>query len=282
MSPLRVLAVDDERRALRRLRRLLQSIPQVEHIGEASSRAEAISAIDALRPDVVLLDIALREGDGFDVVDALTTRTSPPSVIVVTAFDCYAVRAFESAVADYLLKPVGRDRLSDALERARRRIVAADAEKRLAEMREVVRNLRAHGAEWNGVGYETEFWLRGADGLRRVPVESIDCVSSEDDYVAIHTAWGSHLMRTSIRRFEGRVKPGQFVRVHRAWLVRRSAISEIRTPRGGGSEIVLRSGRRIPVGKLYLKQLKSGLRDGSAPRGQAPSPDRRVFENTIA
>lgn len=264
MNRLRVLTVDDERLALRRLRLLLQSIPQVEHVGDASSCAEAASAIDALQPDVLLLDIAMRDGNGFDVVEALAERPSPPSVIFVTAFDCYAVRAFESAVADYLLKPVDRERLSAALERARQQIMAASAEQRLGEMREIVRNLRAHGAERNGASYETEFWLRGAGGLRRVPVESIDCVSSEDDYVAIHTSSGSHLMRGSLRQFEGRVEPGQFVRVHRGWLVRRSCISEIRTPRFSGPEVLLRSGKRVPVGRVYLRQLKEELRQESA------------------
>lgn len=264
MDALRILTVDDERLALRRLKLLLQSIPLVEHVQEANSCAEAISAISAFAPDVVLLDIAMRDGDGFDVIEALTGRPNPPVVIFVTAFDQYAVRAFESAVADYLLKPVERERLAAALSRARQQILAMSSEQRLAEMWEIVRNLRAHASDRNGMPYETEFWLRGAGGLLRVPVESIDCVGSEDDYVAVHTSRGSHLMRGSIRQFESRVEPGQFVRVHRGWLVRRTAISELRTSRFSGSEVLLRSGKRLPVGRVYLKRLKEGLRERSA------------------
>jgi len=103
-------------------------------------------------------------------------------------------------------------------------------------------------------------WLRASSGIVHVAVDAIDCVSSEDDYVAIHTQNGSHLMRGSIRQFENRVEPGYFVRVHRAWLVRRNGIAELRTPRAGGPEVVLRSGKRVPVGRVYLKSLRQNIR----------------------
>lgn len=261
MNALRVITIDDEKLALRRLKLLLQSIAYVEHIAEASSCAEAISAIASLTPDVILLDIRMRDGDGFDVIEALADQPQAPTVIFVTAFDHYAVRAFESAVVDYLLKPVERERLSAALSRARQQILAATSERRLGEMREVVQNLRAHAGDRKGAAYEIEFWLRSANGLVRVPIEAIDCVSSEDDYVAVHTARGSHLLRGSIRQFESRVEPGYFVRVHRGWLVRRSAIGELKTPRFSSPEVMLRSGKRVPVGRVYLKHLKAELRE---------------------
>jgi len=263
MSVLRVLTVDDEVLALRRLKLLLQAIPYVEHVGEASSCAEALSEIASLAPDAILLDIKMRDGDGFDVVEALAERPNPPAVIFVTAFDHYAVRAFDSAVADYLLKPVERERLAKALRKARQQLRAVDAEQRLSEMREVVRNLRSMAGGHRAKPFETEFWLRGSAGLVRVTLDVIDCVSSEDDYVAIHTPGGSHLMRGSIRQFEHRVEPGYFVRVHRRWLVRKNAITELRTPRFGGSEVLLRTGKRLPVGRVYLKQLKASIRSGS-------------------
>jgi two-component system LytT family response regulator len=130
-------------------------------------------------------------------------------------------------------------------------------------MQEIVRSLRSHAAGRDSPPFQTEFWLRGASGVVRVPMEAIDYVSSEDDYIAIHTPSGSHLMRGSIRQFETRVEPGFFVRVHRRWLVRKSAIMELKTPRFGSSEVLLRTGKRLPVGRVYLKQLRAGLRDGS-------------------
>ena len=264
MSVLKVLTVDDEILALKRLKLLLQATPYVEHVGEASSCAEALSEIATLAPDVVLLDIKMRDGDGFDVVEALTERPNPPAIVFVTAFDHYAVRAFESAVADYLLKPVERERLTRALRKVRQEKRSADAEQRLSEMQEIVRNLRSLSAGRHAKPFETEFWLRGSAGLVRVPIDVIDCVSSEDDYVAIHTPGGSHLMRGSIRQFEHRVEPGCFVRVHRRWLVRKNAITELRTPRFGGSEVLLRTGKRLPVGRVYLKHLKASIRADSA------------------
>jgi len=263
MSVLRVLTVDDELLALKRLKLLLQAIPFVEHVGEANSCAEALAEIAALAPDVILLDIKMRDGDGFDVVEALVERPNPPLIIFVTAFDHYAVRAFDSAVVDYLLKPVERERLAKALRKARNEARAISAEQRLSEMQEVVRNLRSIAGGHRNKPFETEFWLRGSSGLVRVLLDSIDCVSSEDDYVAIHTHGGSHLMRGSIRQFEHRVEPGYFVRVHRRWLVRKNAITELRTPRFGGSEVLLRTGKRLPVGRVYLKQLKATIRSSS-------------------
>ena len=135
-----------------------------------------------------------------------------------------------------------------------------DAEQRVAELQAVVRNCRAAAAEETSNQFQTEFWLRGAGGVIQVPIDAIDFVSSEDDYVAIHAQRRSRLMRGSIRQFEQRVEPGHFVRVHRRWLVfRKSAIAEIRTPPMGGAEILLRTGERIPVGRVYLRALRRGM-----------------------
>lgn len=259
MTPLRVLTVDDEPLALKRLKLLLQSIPRADHVGEAGSCAEALARINELRPDLILLDIKMRDGNGFDVVEAIAQRSNPPLVIFVTAFDQYAAQAFDSAVTDYLLKPVERERLVRALMRAEQQLRAKDAGQRVDELQQVLRNLRA---TCNGDGesaFETEFWLRGSGGLVRVPVDAIDCVSSADEYVAIHTASGSHLMRGSIRQFAERVEPGLFVRVHRRWLVRRSAISELSTGKIGRTEVVLRNGKRLPAGRVHLKQLRQSI-----------------------
>ena len=259
MTPLRILTVDDEMLALRRLKLLLQTIPQAEHIGEASSCIEALAKINQLRPDVLLLDIKMRDGNGFEVVEAIAQRSNPPLVIFVTAFDQYAAQAFDSAVTDYLLKPVERERLVRALMRTEQQLQAKDAGQRVDELQQVLRNLRAARNGDEELAFETEFWLRGSGGLVRVPVDAIDCVSSADEYVAIHTASGSHLMRGSIRQFAERVEPGLFVRVHRRWLVKRSAISELSAKRIGGTEVVLRNGRRLPAGRVHLKLLRQSI-----------------------
>lgn len=267
MSALRVLIVDDEPLAIRRLNLLLQGIPNIEHVGEAGSCSEALEKINALHPDVVLLDIRMRDGSGFDVVDAVARRPNPPAIIFITAFESFAIRAFECSVVDYLLKPVERDRLAKALIRARQQLRAVDAEQRISELQSVVRNLRSAAAS-NDYPFETEFWLKSSSGMIHVALDAIDCVSSEDDYVAIHTGTGSHLMRGSIRQFEDRVEPDLFVRVHRRWLVRKAAIAELRTPRLGGAEVVLRTGRRLPAGRVYLKQLRRMIQSGDMPESR--------------
>lgn len=259
MTPLRILTVDDEMLALRRLKLLLQTIPLADHVGEASSCAEALSKINELRPDAILLDIKMRDGNGFEVVEAIAQRANPPFIIFVTAFDQFAAQAFESAVTDYLLKPVERERLMRALNRVEQQLQAKDAELRVDELQQILRNLRAARSNDDRPAFETEFWLRGSGGLVRIPVDAIDCVSSADEYVAIHTPSGSHLMRGSIRQFAGRVEPGLFVRVHRRWLVKRSAIAELNTRRIGKTEVVLRNGRRLPAGRVHLKQLRQSI-----------------------
>lgn len=255
MKRLRVVTVDDETLALRRLHLLLRPMTAVDHVGEANSCRNAMALIDACAPDLVLLDVKMRDGDGFAVIEQLATRPRPPAVILVTAFDRFAVRAFDEGVVDYLLKPIERQRLEQALARVQAQLDQEGRERRMAGLQMTVNRLRQARAGKDS-SFEHEFWVRTASGMIRVPVENISCVSSEDDYVAIHTDDGSYLIRGSIRQFEGRVAPGDFVRVHRTWLVRKSDIRELHTPRLGGAEVLLQSGRRIPVGRVHLKSLK--------------------------
>jgi DNA-binding LytR/AlgR family response regulator len=268
MTPLRILTVDDEMLALRRLRLLLQTLPYVEHVGEADGCSDALVKAGSLAPDVVLLDIRMRDGSGFDVVEALARRPAPPVVIFVSAFDRFAMRAFEASVCDYLLKPVERDRLAQALMRARDRRSAADAEARVGELQEIVRNLRAAAPARSAADgepeaaapaeppYESEFWLRNGTGFIRVVADMIDWISSEDEYVAFHAGQQSWLMRGSIRQLQARLDPDRFVRIHRKLLVRKGAIAELRTPRIGRLEVVLRGGQRLPAGRVYARALR--------------------------
>jgi DNA-binding LytR/AlgR family response regulator len=265
MSAIRVLTVDDEQLALRRLKLLLRTIPNVVHVGEAGGCKEALLGIEQLRPDIVLLDIKMRDGSGFDVVEAVAEQRNRPAFVFVTAFDRFAVRAFDSDVVDYLLKPIERDRLSRAMSRVQLRMKAVDAEHRAEELQRVVRDLRAAPSQDGAQAYESEFWVRSSGGLVRVPVDSIDYVCSADVYISIHTQSGVHLMRGSIRQFEDRVEPGLFVRVHRRWLVKRSVIGELSAAQSGRTEVVLRNGKRIPCGRVHVKNLRRLLRPGMQP-----------------
>lgn len=266
MSPLRILAVDDEALALRRLRHAIAALDDVVLVGEADGCATAAEMIRRLQPDVVLLDIRMRDGTGFDLIDTLASER-PPAIIFVSAFDHYAVRAFENNAADYVLKPIETDRLGTAIARARVKRETEDARERMAELRAVIAGLREELRHLDGgARYETELWIRKSlGGYVRVAIDSIDWVSSEDDYVRIHTDGGSYLLRGSIRTFEQRVDPATFTRIHRRTLVRTAAIREVAAPRIGGLEVVLASGARLKTGRIYAKGVRaflSGMRDG--------------------
>jgi two-component system LytT family response regulator len=258
MNALRVLTVDDEALALSRLAILLRTMPNVEHVGEATGVREALTKIDERAPEVVLLDIKMRDGSGFDVVEAMTGRAVAPVVVFVTAFDRFAVRAFQTAAVGYLLKPVERDRLAQALQKARQRCGEIDAEERVAELREVIRSLRSD-ADDGDTRYESELWLKSGGGLVKVPVESIEWVGSEDEYVRLHAASGSFLMRGSIRQLEQRLNPSRFVRIHRRALVRKAAIARLQAFSLGRTAVHLNSGTRLTTGRVYGKRLRGLL-----------------------
>ena len=256
---LRIVAIDDEPLALRRLRMICRDLPDAELVGEASGCISGLEEVSRLRPDLILLDIQMRDGSGFDLLQRLS-GDHVPAIIFVSAFDHYAIRAFEAQVVDYVLKPVQFDRLKDAIDRARARIAANGSAIQIDELKSVVEALRSKMREASAQRFETELWIRrNVTGFARVPVENIEWVTSEDDYVRIHTDTGSHLLRASIRSLCERIDASMFVRIHRKTLVNKSAIRELRRPRVGRLEVVLRSGERLATGRVYAKQLRKAV-----------------------
>jgi two-component system LytT family response regulator len=255
MGNLRVLAVDDEPLALVRARQVLARIPGVELVGAASGCAEGEAMARALKPDVVLLDISMRDGSGFDLLDRLGADLAA-AVIFVTAFDVFAVRAFESSAVDYVLKPISVERLGEAIARARKRLEAADATTQLAELQATLANLRGRLRD---EAVASDIWIRGSSGaMVRVMLDDVEWLQSEDDYVRLHTRNGSHLTRGSIRSLAPKFDSEKFVRVHRNALVRRTAIRAVH--RGtAGVAVELTSGARIPAGRVYARQLRTEL-----------------------
>jgi len=253
--------VDDEPLALRRLEIVLKGISGVRLIGSAALCCEAIRAIAELRPDVVLLDIRLRDGTGFDILDQLPAEVRPV-VIFTTAFDHFAIRAFEVSAVDYVLKPIEAARLQEAIGRAHERLAADDSAREIEEMRRIIADLRAEFHAGQPSPYETELWVRGISGsLTHVALDQVDWVSSEDDYVRLHTPTGSHLLRISIKALSARIDSAKFVRVHRAALVRLAAIAQLRQSATGRRDVILRDGTRIATGRVYARRLREMLRD---------------------
>ena len=260
MSDDRILIVDDEPLALRRLEIVLRDLPGIQLIGSAASCREAVRAIIELRPDIVLLDIRLRDGTGFGILEQLPPDVTP-AVIFTTAFDHFAIRAFEVTAVDYVLKPIEVERLAEAIGRARDRLTADTSVRELEEMRLVVRDLRAEFHSTRASPYETELWIRGTNGLTHLTLDQVNWVSSEDDYIRLHTNAGSHLVRMSIKTLAARIDPEKFVRVHRSALVRLGAVTQFRQTPSGRRDVVLRDGTRIVAGRVYAKRLRNMLRE---------------------
>nr|WP_294846903.1 LytTR family DNA-binding domain-containing protein [uncultured Sphingomonas sp.] len=260
MPTIRLAAVDDEPLALRRLRVILDEIPHVELVGSAQSCAEAEQMIADVSPDLLLLDIRMRDGTGFDILENCPAPNRP-QVIFVTAFDHYAVKAFEHSAVDYLLKPIEPARLQEALTRARKRTAEDGGEARVNEMLEVIANLRSALRDQPSDNEDDDFWIRSANGsFTRVSLRDVDWIGSEDDYVRLHAGTSSHLLRSSIRAIEPKLDAEQFVRVHRSALVRLSAIVEVKRSATGRREIVLHDGTRIPTGRVHYSALRDILR----------------------
>jgi DNA-binding LytR/AlgR family response regulator len=258
MTPLRVLAVDDEALALRRIEIAMSRVPDAELVGTARGGREGLELVEKLRPDVLLLDINMAGFGGFDVVDGLSP-TNAPLVIFATAFDHYAVRAFQVSAVDYLLKPLEFDRLRAALDKARTTLRLIDAEDRAAELKELVSNLRQHREEPIDDRYETEIWAPRGSGFERVLVSDINWVEAERDYVHLRTGSRSYLLRETMNGIQARLDPGVFIRVHRSALVRADRIGSIRRPGYGRFSLMLTSGEEVPVGRTYVKQIKRML-----------------------
>jgi DNA-binding LytR/AlgR family response regulator len=256
---LRTLVADDEPLAQRRLQLLLSSMDGVELIGTASGRMEARKLIERHKPDLVLLDIRMRDGTGFDLLDELDDE-DVPAVVFVTAFDSYATRAFDAAAVDYVLKPIEEARLQKALDRARDQLANREGAARMAEMRAVLDALRSEDGKRTN-GYETEFWVRrNASGLVRVPVDGIDHITAEVDYVRLHLKGHSYLAKETLANLQTRLDPKQFIRVHRSSIVRLAAVKEIKRVGVGAVEVHMLNGARLRVGRAFNRALRDALR----------------------
>lgn len=253
--PLRVLIADDEPIARRRLARQLARAGGVALVGEAGDCDQTVGAVRALRPDLLLLDVQMPGGDGFAVVDRLAGALPP--VIFVTAYDAYALRAFEAAAIDYLTKPVEPPRLAAALSRARMWIAASDRAERIAELQATVAALRA--APLEAQSPSRDLWVKGRLGHQRVLIDSIDYIRAERDYARLVIGSQSHLIPDTIAALAERLAAFGFLRIHRSLLVRQAAVRGLGRRRYGGLVALLPDGTELPVGRSHAQQVQRAL-----------------------
>lgn len=246
---MRVLLVDDEPAALERLAALFSQMEGVRVIGSARNGREAAERIQALAPDLVMLDIQMPEQSGLSVASSLPLDARP-EIIFVTAFEIYAADAFEVEAADYLLKPVRFDRLRRAVERAKRRRDLRDAAARVSG--EGRTDVQTH-EDASG------FWVQVRDGHVRVPVAQIEWIEAAKDYVLLHTDLRSHIHRTTMAALEATLDPDQLLRVHRSAFVSPARVQKVERLGKGLIALVLKDGVSVPVGPTYVKAVLKRL-----------------------
>jgi two-component system LytT family response regulator len=260
---IRALVVDDEPPARHGLTRMLGAYPGITVVGESRNGSEAVRAIRALRPDLVFLDVEMPGLDGFGVLHALAPDPLP-LVVFVTAFDDYAVRAFEVHAVDYLIKPFSDRRFADTLARARQQLqhaAAADAARRLSAL--LTGPLTEPAAEPvpDPLRAPRPDALVATTGRRSVviAIADIDWVEAQDYCVLVHTGKTSYLLRDSIRRLEPRLAAHGFVRVHRSAIVNLSRVRELRRPAQREWLVVLDGGVELPVSRRLRPEIQRRL-----------------------
>jgi len=241
-DPLRVLIADDEPLAAERLQLLLARAEGAQLVGTASDGDSAINLTEALHPDVLLLDIAMPGLDGIDVARSLAGQAPSPAVVFVTAFDQFAVAAFEVAAVDYLMKPVDPERLQRALDRARDYV----------EHHRVAAPKTVEPSKWID-----EFWASDLSGLVRIASKDIDRVSAERDYMRLHVGRRSWLIHHSMTALEEGLDPSLFVRLHRSAIVRKDFITGFTRNPSGRWIARLADGTEQPVGRLYSDRVRA-------------------------
>jgi two-component system, LytTR family, response regulator len=251
-TPVRALIVDDEALACRRLRRLLRNDQDVEIVGTCVNGEEAIHAIKQLKPDLVFLDVQMPGIDGFGVLRALHS-TSVPQIIFVTAYDQYAIQAFDVHALDYLLKPFDRERFEEALLRAK---IQIQQEKRSGWDPGIVtllQELQTRPARLERIMIK----INGRVFLLKT--EEIDWVEAQGKYVVIHAGKAAHLIREGMNALESKLDQTKFVRIHKSSLVNIDRIQQLQSWFHGDYRVILKDGTQLTLSRRYRQNLNELL-----------------------
>lgn len=246
---IRTLVVDDEEPARQRIRQLLAALPDIEVIGEAANGEQALTSVSELKPDLVLLDIQMPGASGLEVAACLPRPR--PKIIFCTAFDQYAVDAFELHAVDYLLKPVNRVRLSHAIQRVQAK-TEPEAEAELERVTEAVH------------GRCTRLLARCGDRFRIVAQKDVVYFSSEGGLTRMNTRERQYVLDPTLNDLEERLDPGMFFRISRSAIVNLNCVAEIRPLIGGVADVALDNGTVLEVSRRRVKELLEKL-EGSGP-----------------
>lgn len=256
---IKVLIVDDEPPARRNLRALLKCDAEIELVKECGNGREAVSSIRALQPDLVFLDVQMPELDGFAVLEQLAGQPLPV-IIFVTAYDQYALKAFEVSALDYLLKPFSDERFRKALEQAKRQIAQQNASD-LGQ--KLLRLLGAREAKTEAPRYLTRLLVKTTGRVIFIRTEEIDWIEAYDNYIRLHVSGKAHLLRQTMNELEAGLDPEQFARIHRSTIVNLDRIQELRPHFNGEHLIILQDGTELKLSRSRKDWLEQWLGSGA-------------------
>jgi two-component system LytT family response regulator len=254
MEKIRTLIVDDEPLAREGIRMLVERDAEIAVIGECANGQQAISAITEKMPDLLFLDIQMPEISGFEVLEAIGAQALP-CVIFVTAYDKYALRAFEVHALDYLLKPFTGERFQSALERAKAQIKSREGEQLNQKLVRLLEDIRKDKT------YLERLVVKSAGRIFFLNVEEIDWIEAAENYVRLHTGRESHLIHGTMNKLASRLDPAQFLRIHRSTIINVKRIKELQPMFHGEYVVTLRDGTQLNSGRSYRQKLQNLLDD---------------------
>ena len=256
-SPIRTLIVDDEPLARERIRSLVSDQPGFEVIGEASDGDQAVQAIihgvDGQQPDLVFLDVQMPRRTGFEVIQEVGPDRMP-AVVFVTAYDQYALRAFEVNAVDYLLKPFDRDRFESAVDRARKHLDAENGGALKTQLMQLVRDLQPAAP-----AKQDRLVVKSGGRLFFLRTDEIDWIEAAGNYVRVHTGKEAHLLRETMNAIEARLDQKMFLRIHRSRIVNMERVKELHPLFNGDYAVILRDGTKLMLSRGYREKLQELL-----------------------
>lgn len=245
---MKAIIIEDEQPARELVKNYLKAYPEILLLGEFSDGFSGIKAINELHPDLVFLDIQMPKLTGFEMLEILDHM---PNIIFTTAYDQFAIKAFEMNAVDYLLKPFSKERFAQAIEKALDRFSKKQVTKE--NIVELKKHIQSHVDKLERVVVKT------GSKIKVIPVEDIVWLESQDDYVMIYTSSGKYLKQETMKHFEEHLDPGQFIRVHRSCIVRLDAIVQLELYEKGSYLAVLSTGAKVKVSDSGYKNLKSKM-----------------------
>lgn len=248
---IRTAIADDEVLARQKLRVLLSTEPDVAIVGEGANGLETIQLVREAHPDLLFLDIRMPGMDGFDIVEALSGEGCHPlpSIVFTTAYDSYAIRAFDINAVDYLLKPFSGDRLRAALARVR------DAQQVLGETTHAL----SRRPDESSKRFIDRIVFKSRGRILFLSVRDIYCIGAEENYIRLYSGSETHLLRETMNRIEEKLDPERFMRIHRSYIVNRNFLKEVRTEKAGEIVVLLTNGQKIPMSRACRARIHEAL-----------------------